>query len=171
MRYAVPVLMCLMILSCQRSSYYELDSWAKSYVPPKNQSADSDDDIRESVFRYQIHHNDSYQKDQAHGFYLAIAGGDPSDEFMVRFARNETPIQKASACERTSDTPLGVHDKQSGLPGIILEIDALNRIGDKEAEVTGGYFEGGLSASSNVYHVKFKNGAWVVTSVEGKSIS
>ncbi len=171
MRYLVPVLVCVFALSCQRSSYYEMDTWAKSYVPPNNQSVDSDDDIRESVFRYQVHHNASYQKDKAHAYFLSVAGSDPSGEFMTRFARNEPPVKKLSACEASSQIPIGVHDKQSGLPGIVLQIDALNRIGDKEAEVTGGYFEGGPSAPGNVYHVKFKNGAWVVTSVEGKRIS
>lgn len=172
MRHWSMLLVCLLVVSCTRSSYYHLDYWAKPYVPPAAQSAGSDDDIRESVFRYQMAHNASYQKEKAHAYFLAMEDGkDPSAEFLARFSRNATPVKGQSDCNSSSQTPIGVFDEQSGLPGLLLRIDSLNRIGADEAEVEGGCFEGGRSASGSTYRLKFKNGRWTVVVDKIKRLS
>ncbi|MCC6795175.1 MAG: hypothetical protein IT366_08650 [Candidatus Hydrogenedentes bacterium] len=164
MRYIITFMLCVLTLSCQRSSYYEMDYWAKSYVPPKNQTVDSDDDIRESVFRYQMHNNRSVQQQKTHAFFLSLEDWrDPSDEFMDRFARNPIKAKKFSACETANETPLGVHDKETKLPGIVLVLRTLERTGDTEALVSGGYFEGGDNMAGSTFELKFKNGRWTVT--------
>ena len=163
MRYMVPVLVGLLAVSCVRSSYYELDTWAKAYEPPAAQMAASDDDIRDSVFRFQMVNSASKQGKKVHAYYLSVEGGqDPSDEFIRRYANSQTPVKKQSTCSVTSQDPLGVVDKETGLPGIILSIESLTRSGDVEADVTGGFYEGGQSASTNTYHLEFKNAHWAV---------
>jgi hypothetical protein len=163
MRYIVPVLVCALAVSCVRSSYYDMDTWAKAYEPSATQSANSDDDIRESVFRYQMAHNKSIQREKAHAYYLSLeAWQDPSDEFMTRFARNLVPVKKLSACETSDRTPIGVYHKDTQLPGLVFAIRTLERTGDGEALVSGGYYESGKSGTGGTFHLKFRNGRWVV---------
>ncbi|NUM56466.1 MAG: hypothetical protein HUU46_22750 [Candidatus Hydrogenedentes bacterium] len=163
MRYFVALLICVVAVSCQRSSYYGMDTWAKPYRPAPAQMAASDDDIRESVFRYEMVHNESTQGRKAHAYYLSVEGGqDPSDALIQKFVNSQTPVKKQSAALVTSQTPLGVHDKQTGLPGLVLTVDSIKRDGDVEAVVTGGYVEGGQSAANKTYKMRFRHGHWVV---------
>jgi hypothetical protein len=57
----------------------------------------------------------------------------------------------------------GVVDKDTGKSGLIFSVGAIKWISDTEAEVSGGYYEAGLSSSGNVYFVKRRDGKWVVT--------
>jgi len=140
-----------------------MGTWAKSYEPAVAQAAASDDDVRESVFRYLMANNKSVQRKKAHAYFLAIEGGaDPSDEFMTRFSRSATPVKKVSACTVSAQKPLGVVDNQTGLPGLVLRVDSIKRVGDTSAEVQASYFEGGDSGPSVVYALTFKNGHWAV---------
>jgi hypothetical protein len=164
MRYLVAVLVCLMAVSCTRSSYYGLNSWAKAYEPSAAQSADSDDDIRETVFRYQMANNKTIQQNKTHAFYLSLPDWqDPSDAFMTRFARSPIPAKKLSACDTSDEKPLGVHDKETKLPGVVLVIRTLERRGETDALVSGGYFEGGDNMAGSTFELSFRNGRWVVT--------
>lgn len=163
MRYVVALLVCVALVSCQRSSYYGMNTWAKAYEPPADQMAASDDDVRESVFLYEIAHNESVQKGKAHAYYLSVEGGqDPSDALIAKFVNSQTPVKKQSAANVTPNTPLGVVDKVTGLPGLMLTIDSMDRIGGVEAEVRGGYVEGGQSAANRQYKLRFRHGHWVV---------
>lgn len=164
MRVIVAMLMLAMTVSCVRASYYDMDTWAKAYEPSAAQTAASDDDIRESVFRYLIANNRSEQGVKVHAYYLAVEGGaDPTGEFLARFSRGATPVKKLSDCNATAQKPLGVVDKQTGLPGLVLRVDTIKRSGDAAAEVTGGYFEGGDTGPAGVYQLEFKNGRWAVS--------
>ncbi len=163
MRNCLALLVCAMAVSCTRSSYYGLNYWAKAYEPPASQAAASDEDIRESVFRYQMTHNKSIQQKKAHAYYLSVEGGqDPSAVLLQRFINSQTPVLNQSAAEITSQAPLGVFNKQTRLPGIVLSVESISRTGDTAADVIGGYVEGGQSAATNVYHLKFRSGHWVV---------
>lgn len=163
MRYFVPLLLCVLAVSCTRSSYYNLDTWAKPHVPAAAQSAESDDDIRETVFRYRMAHNESYQAEKAHAYYLAVEGGlDPSDEFMKRFSRSATPVRKKSASTTGPGIPLAVSNNESGLPGLIFTFDSLERTGATQADVVSGYFEGERGSTGITNRLEFKNGRWVV---------
>src|SRR5579864_6549397 len=64
--------------------------------------ARQEDDIRESVFRYEFDHNASGQQKTAHLYCLQILVGnrnsDPSNPFIQRFAHHKPPVRKVSAC-------------------------------------------------------------------------
>ena len=110
------------------------------------------DDIREAVFRWQFDHNASSQQKKAQAYFLGVGDrDDPTDEFMKRFANHKPPVRKASAC--SADAGKGVRDKKTGEKGLIFRVRKIEWKSDTEVEVQGGYYEGGLSASSNTYTV------------------
>ena len=127
------------------------------------------DDIREVVFRYQFSHNASGQQQSAQVYFLGlfVAGDslrqghyvDPSDNLMTRFRGNEPLVKRYSQCVESIN---GVFDAFSGARGLLFRIESIREINTKEAEVTGGYFEAGLSASGNIYTVKRIADRWTV---------
>ncbi|MGO8925829.1 MAG: hypothetical protein ACLQU3_02885 [Limisphaerales bacterium] len=122
-----------------------------------------EDDIREAVFRWQFDHNVSGQQKKAKVYFLSVGEkyGDPSDEFIKRFADNKPPVRKRSEC--TADAGKGVLDKKTGEQGLIFNVTSIKWSSDTEVEVEGGYYEAGLSASGNIYTVKKEKGKWKVT--------
>ena len=123
------------------------------------------DDIREAVFRWQFEQNGSYQKQSAKVYFLEVGEkeGDPSAEFIKRFAGNKPPVRKRSECNIDMRTNVGVTDKKTGEKGLILRVWKIEWKSDTEVDVKGGYYEHGLSASGNTYTLKKKNGKWTVT--------
>lgn len=122
-----------------------------------------EEDIREAVFRHQFDHNASGQQKRAAMYCLSVGqnGIDPSDEFMKRFANHKPPIRKRSECD--ADPVRGVIEKRTGNLGLIFRAQGITWISDKEVEVAGGYYEGGLSASGNTYTVTKQHGKWIVS--------
>lgn len=128
------------------------------------------EDIREVVFRHQFSNNASGQQQSAQVYFVALLVQtdsthqshyiDCSDDFMARFAGNVPPVKRFSECSVSGN---GVTDTRTGAYGILFRIESITEIDPHEAEVTGGYFEGGLSASGNIYRVKWTDG-WVVIS-------
>jgi hypothetical protein len=122
-------------------------------------------DIREATFRYQFGKNASYQQQGAKNYYLAVESGDkqtdPDDAFMKRFTGNNPPVKKVSECDAWPDK--GVVDMKTGEQGIIFKTGAIKWLSDNEVEVSGGYYENGLSASGNTYYLKRVDGKWKVT--------
>ena len=124
-----------------------------------------EDNIRETVFRYQFTNN------AAHGpatiekrivaFYLSVGekDQDPSDEFMKRFVDHKPSVRKVSAC---STKKLRVEDKQTGERGLIFHVRSIQWISAIKVEVKGGYYEDGRSASGDIYTVVKKDGKWNV---------
>jgi hypothetical protein len=131
---------------------------------PPNKTA-QELDIREATFRYQFDHNRSALKQNANSDYLAIAVAnkktDPDDAFMKRFAGNKPPVKRHSECEVSPKK--GIVDKKTGERGLIFLSGAIKWVSDSEVEVSGGYHEGNLSASGNIYHLKKVDGKWKVT--------
>jgi hypothetical protein len=129
------------------------------------------DDIREAVFRWQFDHNASGQQKKAQAYFLGVddKDADPTDEFMKRFADHKPPVRKASAC--SADAGKGVRDKKTGEKGLIFRVRKIEWKSDTEVAVKGGYYEAGLSASSNTYTVKKEKGKWKVTNDKMDSIS
>lgn len=121
-------------------------------------------DIREATFRYQFGKNASGQQKTAKNFYLAIATGDkesdPDDAFMKRFAENKPKVKKLSECHASAQE--GVVDKMTGESGLIFKTGGIRWVSDAEAEIAGGYYEAGLSASGNTYYLKKVSGRWKV---------
>jgi hypothetical protein len=128
------------------------------------------EDIREVVFRHQFSNNASAQQQGAQVYFVALRVQtdtthqshyiDCSDNLMDRFAGNSRPVKRFSECSMSG---YGVIDKRTGAYGILFRIESITEIDPHEAEVAGGYFEGGLSASGNIYRVKWTDG-WVVIS-------
>jgi hypothetical protein len=119
-----------------------------------------EDDIRETVFRYQFDHNASGLQKSAKGYFLAIGekGVDPSAEFMKRFAHHNPPVHKGSAW-------------RTGNKGLFFRVTSIAWISDTEVEVVGGYYEGNVSSSGNTYTVKKDTGKWQVTNDKMGTIS
>jgi hypothetical protein len=118
-------------------------------------------DIQEAVFRYQFEHNASSQQESAEYYCLATKGRkDPPPELMERFAGHAPVVVPVSQCR--VDIELGVsHGKVSGR-GLIFNVGDIKWIAPTEVEVTGGYYEYGLSSSGNVYRLKCESGTWKV---------
>ena len=121
------------------------------------------DDIHEAVFRWQFVHNASGLQTNAQVYFLQIGEkrGDPTDEFIGRFAGHKPPVRKVSACSAGAGT--GVVDKKTGEKGMIFRITQIKWKSATEVDVSGGYYEAGESASSNTYTVKKVKGKWKVT--------
>jgi hypothetical protein len=119
-------------------------------------------DIREAVFRWQFDNNASGQQTNAQVYFLEIGtnGGDPADEFMKRFAEHKPPVRKKSEC--SADIRNGVLDKKTGEHGLIFRVWSIKWNSDTEVEARGGYYEGGRSASSNIYTLKLEKSKWKV---------
>ena len=79
---------------------------------------------------------------------------------MKRFANNEPRAKKVSACSSSEDK--GVLDKKTGERGLIFRSGAVKWVSDDEVELSGGYYEAGLSSSGNVYVLKKVKGKWRV---------
>jgi hypothetical protein len=118
------------------------------------------DAIYEVSFRYMFSNNASGQQKSAGVYCLAVGGEDPAAEFLARFAGFHPPIRKASDC--TASIEEGVLEKATGVRGLQFRIDEIRNKTSTTAEVIGGYYEGGLSSSGNVYFLEKKDGLWVV---------
>ena len=119
------------------------------------------DDIREAVFRYQFHHNSSIQGTKVAVYCLSVEkADDPPDGFMQRFAGLTPSVRKISEC--TAEPYKGVAEKSTGKRGLIFRVKSIKWISQAEAEVIGGYYEDGLSASGNTYTVTKTKGRWRV---------
>ena len=106
-------------------------------------------EIAEATFRYQFLHNASGRQQEAAAYFLSLFGQDPDDAFLKRFEGHKPPIQKGSAF---------VVGK-----GLKFRVERIKRVSDTKVEVSGGYYEAGLSSSGNTYIVELKEGKWVVT--------
>lgn len=141
-------------------------------APPVERSLD---DIREAVFRYQFLHNASGQQQSAGVYFIGLyvmdavypTGAaspqsyyvDPSINLLAKFAGNVPPVKKSSDCTYSVQ---GVFDISTGVRGLLFRIESIREIDANKVEVTGGYFEAGLSASGNVYTVARINDGWTV---------
>lgn len=133
-------------------------SFSQNRIPLSREK--QEDDIRETVFRYQFKHNASALQHNAKVFFLALDNGsDPNDKFIERFKSNEPPVMKVSKSRVISK---GVEDKRTGGAGLIFRVTTIKWITDDEVEVTGGYYEGTQSASGNLYRVVRDGTGWKV---------
>lgn len=133
-------------------------------IPLASPTADAEEDVREAVFRWQFENNASGLQQAAQVYFLALGSGDqyddPSTELLERFAENDPPVRPVSLS--TADPGAGVVDVETGDIGLIFRIATISWTSDTAADVTGGYYEAGLSASGNTYTVEFVDGEWTV---------
>jgi len=124
-------------------------------------------DIAEAVFRYQFEHNESGAQNHASVFFLQLGSADPDSSFLSRFVGHQPQIKAKSTCT----TEGGVIDKETGKSGLIFRVRYIAIKGENTVEVSGGYREGVLSASSTKYVVTHKGDGWVVETATLMSIS
>jgi hypothetical protein len=128
------------------------------------------DTVREVVFRYQFDHNHSGQQRTAKVYFLSVmvpeestgywTDHDPSRELLHCFDGNTPPVKAFYKCRRSEE---GVFDLETNEMGLLFQTGAIRWITNDQAEVDGGYFEGGLSASGDTYYLERKDGQWIVT--------
>ena len=92
-------------------------------------------------------------------YYLKLAGGDPDNAFLKRFEGHQPPVKKYSQC---SAKGMVVRDNETGGEGLLFQITTITLLDDDTAQVKGGYYQGGLSASGNTYSLEKKEGRWIV---------
>ena len=144
-------------------SLFSLFALASVVVAADDALQSREDDVREAVFRWQIAQHDSGQQTEPRIFFLQVGekDGDPTDEFIKRFADIKPPVQKGSDCSVSVST--GALDKKTGKRGLIFRVRSIVWKSDTEAEVKGGYYEGGRSASGNTFTLKKEKDKWKVT--------
>lgn len=120
-------------------------------------------DIYATVFRYQIAHNLSSQREGVELACLATVvkgiSGDPDPAIMARFAGSTVLIRKQSECTVAS---FGVFDNVSGKRGIELKLGKITWLSSNEAKIEGGYYEANESGSGNTYRLRKTGKQWEV---------
>jgi hypothetical protein len=111
--------------------------------------ADEEADVMEAVFRYQFQHNASAIQRNAPAYFLLVEGEDPSEAFLARFRDHIPPVVKGSLFKEGE--------------GLKLMVGKVRWTSPDTVEVGGGYYEGGLSSSGNIYYLKRDGGKWTVT--------
>ena len=114
-------------------------------------------DIAETTFRYQFTNNASGAQQNAKAYFLSLFTKDPSPSFLKRFSKHKPPVKNVSEFE------IG--------KGLKFRVNSIRRLDKTKVEVSGGYFEGGLSSSGCTYTVELKDKKWVVTQRKMKWIS
>jgi hypothetical protein len=114
-------------------------------------------DIAEAVFRHQFARNVATQEPKTPAYFLGLFGKDPSPEFLSRFKNHKPPVKKQAEFVMGS--------------GLKFFVDRIKRVSKTKVEVSGGYFEGLMSASRNTFTVELKNGKWIVTRDKLEQIS
>jgi hypothetical protein len=126
-----------------------------------------------ALYRHQFTHNASAQQQGAGTFFIATSSSgsyeDPDPAVVARFAGNEPPVKPVSMAVISDYS--GVTDAATGESSVIFVAYDVIWLSKSEAEVKGGYYEGGLSASSNVYRIELIDGSWTVTLDDMISIS
>ena len=166
---------CIVVVACMVNAAGVASLAAPTTAPTTRPStaparSAAEDDIREATYRYQFLHNASGLQQKADVYFLSLGekDTDPSDAFMKRFADHKPTVKKVSS---SAGRLGGVRDKDTGGKGLIFRVAQIKWVSETEAEVSGGYYEGGLSASGNTYYLKKENGKWVVTRSEMHWIS
>jgi hypothetical protein len=127
-------------------------------------TASREDDVRAAVFRYQFTHNASGVGSLATYYFLAFGDFgswiDPPPSFVARFAEHVPRVEPVSRA--SVSVTGGVRHLETGSYGVIFRITTLRWIGDTVAEVEGGYYFSGVSASGSTYRVERVADTWVV---------
>lgn len=127
-----------------------------TYVWPTASMTDEEWDICEAVLRHQIFKSAAAGRGKA-AAYVKVQGRNPTGAFLDRFRDHEPPVRAGW--------------QFSFRGGVQYHIGVIERMGEDAAAVSGGYYEGNLSASGNIYYVVRKDGKWVVERDERHWIS
>jgi hypothetical protein len=131
-------------------------------------SAQTNPDLAEAVFRYQFGHNASGVQSLAGYYCIGFANddhaltrlSDPSPAFLARFAKSVPAVEPASKCVANSARP--VTDLRTGRDALFFRVGAIRCPVATRCEVDGGYYEGNESSSSDTYVVEKRGERWTV---------
>ncbi|HEV2854808.1 MAG TPA: hypothetical protein VHC97_18585 [Thermoanaerobaculia bacterium] len=135
------------------------DPMASSSTASPSRAA-AEEEIAEAVFRRQFEHNASGLQKNAEKYCLSLPGDRaPSAELLKRFGGNHPPVAAAGQCDRKSGKNL------------FFRINKFDWRKDDEVWVRGGYYEGNLSSSLELFQVVRENGKWIVKGQRMEAIS
>jgi len=128
--------------------------------PPVQDRFAAQDEILEAVFRYQFQHNASGLQSKADRYCLTLPQDtNPGADFLHRFADVQPSVVDADQCRKKAGRDL------------FFRVQNLDWRSDQEVWVRGGYWEGNLSSSVEIYQVLRKNGRWTVAGSRTEAIS
>lgn len=161
MKVWLKICLCLfMTISWAACAQNSASSTQDTQNSASSNRAAAEDDIAEAVFRYQFDHNASAVQKGAEKYCLSLPGEKmPSVEFLQRFEGNRPPVVAADQCGR-----------QSG-KNLFFRVQKFDWRKDDEVWVRGGYWEGNLSSSIELYQVVRKDGKWTVKGARMEAIS
>jgi hypothetical protein len=137
-----------------------------SSSPHVSTQLSEEDQIWETVFRYQFDYNASGLGKAANVYFLSVEGyNDPSPVLLKQFDGHLPPVKPVSASVLEPGTAQ-VLDRDSGLPGLIFWIEEIRWLSDDKVEVEGGYEEASESGSRNVYQLWKDDGCWEVVEAQ-----
>jgi hypothetical protein len=142
-----------------------LASLAVSPLPQKNPPdagrPSRDDDVRESVIRYQFK---AINLVVAFHF-ISIDDKNPSDAFLLRFRDDDPPVRPISEARIIRKPIRSVIDRKTSKEGAIFRVGSIKWISDVKVDVAGGYECGdSCDEKSGVFHVSKQGDQWVVDS-------
>ena len=159
MKNLATMTLLVLLSGCAASATNPTDSGSAGSTASPSRAA-AEEAIAEAVFRQQFEHNASAIQKNAEKYCLSLPGDRmPSAEFLKRFEGNRPPVAAADQCDRKSGKNL------------FFRINAFNWREDGEVWVRGGYYEGNLSSSLELYQVVKENGKWVVKGQRMEAIS
>jgi hypothetical protein len=143
---------------------------AAAVVAPASQknSGDSsrgaqEDDIRETVYRYQIKNFDlivAYH-------FIAVNGKNPPSAVLQHFHGEQPPVLPVSEAERIKKPMRQIQNRNDFKQGVLFNQGQIKWISDTKADVEGGFECGDIcDEASGVYHVSKSEGKWVVESFD-----
>ena len=171
MRLLLPILVCLLCISCTTSRPDHVTS-----LPNDARSLEGREDIIEVVFRYMCQ-PEPVEKDVSHNvnlvhkvYFLGVGDSqDPSSELLKRLGDLKEPVKPISAGEWKDSF---VYDKATGERGAAFYVRSISMRSHNDAEVEAVIHPGGgLSASGPIYRVTRKNRKWMVVGQRLKWIS
>ena len=136
-----------------------------------------DDQIRESIFRYQIGQNlpgyfnlsvtflANVEVDSVGNFKNYI---DPSDTLVNRIKTDYPNVEKYSQSHYNGDY---YFSSDSTRPGILLNVYPWQFATSSGIKVDGGYYVGNLSSTGYTYYLHKNSNSWIVDSTHVKWVS
>jgi hypothetical protein len=118
----------------------------------------SENDIRETVVRYQI----QTWKMAAASYCIKINDKDATKDFLERFS--SPSVKRASQCKSKRIDPVMtvVVDRATKKQSVIFDIGQPHWVSDHEVEVDGGYFCASQCMAGGTYHLVYEGSHWVV---------
>lgn len=117
--------------------------------------------VLENVFGANV----SGLKDQSPTYCVKAGGEDgrpDQTQAVVAELRNNPKVKPASACEVAGNGG-GVFDRQLRQRALMFTVTTDRCLSATECLIRGGYYEGNMSAQTNVYRARLVDGRWNVT--------